>query len=176
MPNLALLYRSPIRLWARMGIFLGLLILSFGCGTKTVIQSVPTAPPPRQDKASSSVSEILLAQYQVWKGVPHRLGGSDRKGVDCSGLMQAVFRDAFQLNLPRTSLEQSRLGRGVDAGEMRPGDLLYFLDKGSDHVGVLVTGRQFLHASARAGVILSDFDSYWAPRLLRVRRILDAGT
>ena len=152
-------------------VFLFLLFLGAGCAPKVVIQS-PTPTLPAQIAPQSTVSAMLLAQFQAWKGVPHRIGGSDRQGVDCSGLMQAVFREAFRMDLPRTSREQSRLGQKVDAREMRPGDLVYFTDKGGDHIGVIVADRTFLHASASQGVILSTLDGYWWPRLRRVQRVL----
>lgn len=148
-----------------------LLFVAAGCASKTVIQT-PVAPPPQDAVHASSVSELLLSQYQAWKGVRHRVGGSDRKGVDCSGLVQIVFRDAFRMDLPRTSRDQIRMGRMVDAREMRPGDLVYFMDKGGDHIGVIVADRTFLHASASQGVILSTLDGYWWPRLRRVQRVL----
>lgn len=148
-----------------------LLFVAAGCASKTVIQT-PVAPPPQDAVHASSVSELLLSQYQAWKGVRHRVGGSDRKGVDCSGLVQIVFRDAFRMDLPRTSRDQIRVGRMVDAREMRPGDLVYFMDKGGDHIGVIVADRTFLHASASQGVILSTLDGYWWPRLRRVQRVL----
>ena len=148
-----------------------LLLLAAGCASKTVIQSTPTVP-STSPAMPSSVSETLRAQYEVWKGVPHRIGGADRRGVDCSGLVQAVFRDAFRIELPRTSRDQSRLGQSVDVWAMRPGDLVYFIDKGGDHIGVVVDNRTFLHASSTLGVTLSEFDAYWWPRLRRVQRIL----
>lgn len=147
------------------------LLLGVGCAPKVVIQS-PEPPPPADTGPVSSVSGILMAEYQAWKGVPHRVGGTDRRGVDCSGLVQAVFRDGFQLELPRKSIDQSHLGQPVDRSAMLPGDLLFFLDKGGDHIGVLVMGRQFLHSSTSQGVVISELDNYWNPRLLRVRRIL----
>jgi len=76
------------------------------------------------------------------------------------------------VELPRTSRDQSRMGQSIDAREMRPGDLVYFLDKGGDHIGVVVAHRTFLHASASRGVTLSTLDAYWWPRLRRVQRVL----
>ena len=146
-------------------------LLGIGCAPKVVIQT-PESLPPAEAEPASSVSDILMAQYQAWKGVPHRIGGTDRRGVDCSGLMQAVFRDGFQLELPRRSIDQSHLGQPVDRSAMLPGDLLFFLDKGGDHIGVLVTRMQFLHSTTSQGVVISELDNYWNPRLLRVRRIL----
>jgi len=150
--------------------FLTLLFLGTGCAPKVVIES-PMIP-PAQDTFTTSVSDILMSQFKVWKGVRHRVGGTDRRGVDCSGLVQAIFREAFQVELPRTSRDQSRMGQSVEAREMRPGDLVYFLDKGGDHIGVVVADRTFLHASASRGVTLSTLDAYWWPRLRRVQRVL----
>jgi cell wall-associated NlpC family hydrolase len=123
--------------------------------------------------AVPSISEIVLAQYDDWRGVRYRAGGSDSRGVDCSGLVHAVFKDAFDMDVPRTSTELSRLGESVPKEDIRPGDLLYFIDRGRKHVGVAVNATEFLHSSRRKGVILSKFDGYWAPRLMRVRRILN---
>jgi lipoprotein Spr len=120
-----------------------------------------------------SIKEIVLSQYEDWRGVRYRSGGTDYRGIDCSGLVQAIFRDAFEVELPRTSREQANLGEAVNQGDIQPGDLLYFIDRGRNHVGVAVNEHEFLHASRKKGVILSKFDKYWKPRLKRVRRILD---
>ena len=151
--------------------FLCLLFLGVGCAPKSVIQP-PLSPPSSSVVRDASVSDILLSQFKAWKGVRHRIGGTDRQGVDCSGLVQTIFREAFQVELPRTSRDQSRMGQSIDAREMRPGDLVYFLDKGGDHIGVVVAHRTFLHASASRGVTLSTLDAYWWPRLRRVQRVL----
>jgi len=120
-----------------------------------------------------SIKDIVLAQYEDWQGVRYRSGGTDYRGVDCSGLVQAIYRDAFEVELPRTSREQAKLGEAVNQSDIQPGDLLYFIDRGRNHVGVAVNEHEFLHASRKKGVILSKFDKYWKPRLKRVRRILD---
>lgn len=138
-----------------------------GCAPKQVIVSPPVAVNP-----APPVSAMLRMQYETWKGVPHRLGGMDKRGVDCSGLVRSVFHDAFRVELPRTSAEQSRVGRPVSRGDIRPGDLVYFYDKNGDHIGVVVENRTFLHASATLGVMLSELDTYWLPRLKRVQRVL----
>ena len=119
-----------------------------------------------------SISDIVLDQYKDWRGVRYRSGGTDYRGVDCSGLVQAVFKDAFEMDLPRTSGEQANLGEAVPRDEIQPGDLLYFIDRGRKHVGVAVNEYEFLHASRKKGVIVSKFDKYWKPRLKRVRRVL----
>lgn len=145
------------------------LVMGQGCAPKTV------APPEVQPPAPKppSVSDILMEQYEKWKGVSYRFGGTSRAGVDCSGLMLVVFRDAFDIDLPRTSIEQSRVGRSVPREAMRPGDLLFFSDRKTDHIGVAVDGNRFLQASTSVGVTISGLDTYWGTRLTRVSRVLD---
>lgn len=151
-----------------------LLCLGAGCAIKSVPppekESVPpVVPQPPQP----SITEILDKQYKQWKGVPYKFGGTSRSGVDCSGFVQAVFRDGFDVSLPRTSIEQSRMGRSVPREDIRPGDLLFFSDRKTDHIGVALGRNLFLQASSSAGVVVSDLDRYWKSRLARISRVLD---
>lgn len=152
-----------------------------GCSTKVVIPPdrafIDEPAPIAGDDApyelhESCVSEVLRSEYASWKGVRHRLGGTDKRGVDCSGLMQAIFRNSFQIDLPRTSKEQSRMGQKVKFKEKRPGDLVFFVDRGRNHIGVVVDKRRFLHSSSKYGVMISEFEGYWMPRVKRVNRVL----
>jgi len=96
-------------------------------------------------------------------GVPYRLGGTTRRHIDCSGLVQRCVREALGLVLPRHSTDQ--LARSVAAvsslGE--PGDLLFMagLDAVHCHVGVVLRGprpgaRTLLHASSRRGRVVEE--------------------
>lgn len=147
-----------------------LLPLLSGCFPKSVLQ-VPSEPP--QQRGDAAVQGQLLTQYERWKGTPYRAGGEDRAGFDCSGFVRTVYRDAFRLDLPRTSADQSRLGQNIRREEIRAGDILYFIDRGYDHVGIALEPMRFMHSSTSRGVIMSELDGYWSPRLLRVRRILN---
>jgi len=145
------------------------LSLFAGCAPKVV--APPEVQPPAPPKPS--VSDILFEQYGKWKGVPYKFGGTGRDGVDCSGLMLVVFRDAFDIALPRTSIEQIRVGQPVPREAIRPGDLLFFSDRKTDHIGVAVDGNRFLQASTSVGVTISSLDTYWGARLTRAGRVLD---
>lgn len=148
----------------------GLVLFGSGCGPKLPQLPGEVLPPTRPEPPT--VREILLQEYAKWQGVPYKFGGTNRSGVDCSGLMQAVFRDGFNLTLPRRSIEQSHMGIRVSRGEIQPGDLLFFSDRKTDHIGVALDEHHFLQASTRAGVIISDLDRYWSARLTRISRIL----
>ena len=60
---------------------------------------------------SENIKSALLAEYPRWKGTHYRWGGTTHKGVDCSALMQHLFRDSLQKRLPRTTFQQIRNGR-----------------------------------------------------------------
>jgi len=112
--------------------------------------------------------------YEQWHGTPYRFGGSTLSGVDCSALVQDAYRYVYQLNLPRTTTEQRRIGHAVNTNGLAVGDLLFFKpDRNNNHVGIYLGNQRFVHASSSKGVTISPLnDVYWLPRLTQARRIL----
>ena len=52
--------------------------------------------------------------YQQWRGVPYRMGGTSRAGLDCSAFTQLAYSQVLGFTLPRTTESQASLGRPVD--------------------------------------------------------------
>src|SRR5205823_11126716 len=73
-------------------------------------------------------SADLAAAAQLYLGCPYLWGGRSWLGIDCSGLVQAAFRD-LGLTVPRDSdVQRDAIGAPVPAKfttELRRGDLLY---------------------------------------------------
>ncbi len=139
-----------------------------------------------QSKASAGTSVSpavmkVIASAKSYIGTPYRMGGATRAGIDCSGLICTSFKSIDQ-TLPRTSQEQSRLGRKISLNDLREGDLVFFTDKKGrtkvTHVGMVtkINGRnnvRFIHASTKLGVVESDLyaDYYLSVFLFAVRII-----
>ncbi|HLF34827.1 MAG TPA: C40 family peptidase [Cyclobacteriaceae bacterium] len=113
--------------------------------------------------------EKIISTARSYTGTPYRMGGTSRSGIDCSGLLIQSFR-SIDISIPRTSRQQSRIGKRVQIEQLRPGDLVFFsAKKGKSkitHAGLVTERRgdsviRFIHSSTSRGVIevnlLSDY-------------------
>ena len=110
-----------------------------------------------------------------WYGTPYRLGGTTKKGVDCSAFSQFLFASVYGLSIPRTAREQYNLTSRISRTQLNEGDLIFFNTRGGiSHVGVYLQNNKFVHASTSGGVMISDiFDEYWAKKFVGVGRLKD---
>ncbi len=111
-------------------------------------------------------------------GIHYKRGGtSPQNGLDCSGLVRYVFREANGTELPRTSAEMSKLGEQVDKSQLQPGDLVFFntLKRTFSHVGIYLGDNKFIHAPSSGGAVrIESMDlAYWKARFNGARRIAD---
>lgn len=132
-----------------------------------------------QDEFEQMVQNVdiksrILEQYADWKGVRYRLGGTNKRGIDCSAFVQVTFREQFGLDLPRSTSEQQGSGKSIQRSKLRPGDLVLFRAGSTGrHVGIYLGNDNFVHASTSSGVMISNLnDSYWKKRYRDGRRVL----
>lgn len=96
-------------------------------------------------------------------------GNSLTQGVDCSGLVQQIYRN-LGVSVPRTTYEQAKRGKQVSVNQIRPGDLVFYRpgSRGPEHVGIYVGNGKIVHAAnSRLGVITSNLNnSNGAPTLV----------
>ncbi len=137
-----------------------------------------SAPRDAVTPVSTEPNRKEIVQYaKTFVGVPYRMGGASSKGVDCSGLVMTVFRQ-FDIDLPRTSLDQSRVGKPVDRSLIKPADLVFFKTSGRNavtHVGIYIGNGKFIHASTSARrVRVDELDNrYFKRRFVAAKRMLD---
>jgi cell wall-associated NlpC family hydrolase len=117
-------------------------------------------------------------KYKVkeYLGIPYRRGGTSKKGMDCSNFVRIVYKRLFNIELPfsvRNQFRSSRLQK-INEYEMQSGDLVFFSNtkkKRINHVGMYVSGGQFIHASSSSGIMFSRLDDpYWKNRFVGSKR------
>lgn len=121
------------------------------------------------------IKSRLMEQYSSWKGVRYRLGGTSKRGIDCSAFVQTTFREQFGLDLPRSTYEQEDTGKSIQRNKLRPGDLVLFRAGSTGrHVGIYLGNDNFVHASTSNGVMISNLnEAYWKNRYRDARRVLN---
>ncbi|MEJ2719511.1 MAG: C40 family peptidase [bacterium] len=134
----------------------------------------PSKAPDFTPRDANRQEIVLYARSFV--GTPYRYGGQTRNGVDCSGFVMAVYRE-FDIRLPRTSADQSRVGQEVNSSNIRPADLVFFKTSGGgsvSHVGIYIGGGKFIHASTSARKVRIDTldDDYFRRRYRGARRVV----
>lgn len=127
---------------------------------------------------NASPDEIINTARK-YLGVPHCMGGTTMKCMDCSGLLVAVFA-RHGIFLPHNSEEQARYGKiitGMD--ELLKGDLVFFIRSYKTnhfitHSGIYIGGNKFIHTSSRNGVTITSLsDPWWNKKFIFGTRIFN---
>jgi hypothetical protein len=119
------------------------------------------------------IEQCIRKEFKRWEGTPHRLGGTTRRGIDCSAFVKVVYKNIFDIDLPRTTIDQVQHGHTVHRHELRAGDLIFFKPPTYPrHVGILLGPSEFVHASKSQGVTISQIKPYWNRYYWTARRIL----
>jgi cell wall-associated NlpC family hydrolase len=161
-------------------ILLAVTLLTAGCAAQRPHPPPPSSPdhhPPARATAPGAeqvLRSILETHLADWRGVPHRLGGASRKGIDCSAFVQMTFREKFGVTLPRTTREQALVGSKVRRAALAGGDLVFFrIGPNQRHVGIYLGDDRFMHVSYSQGVMQSSLsESYWRLHFWQARRVL----
>ncbi|GAA1540820.1 transglycosylase SLT domain-containing protein [Nocardioides humi] len=119
--------------------------------------------------------EDVVAEARKYLGLPYVWGGTDpTKGMDCSGLVQVVYRN-LGYELPRVSNQQAAAGRPVASmAEAQPGDLIAWdnssRNRGVDHIAIYIGDGKMIEAP-RTGLDIRVVDVPSTPDV--IRRIID---
>jgi len=140
--------------------------------------SGPRVRPPSAPVATdASAANAVLMRAISLIGTPYRWGGNTPEGgFDCSGLVNYVFHDVLDLQLPRTSRELAAWqGARIAREQLGAADLVFFGSGGEvTHVGIYVGDGRFIHAPRTGGTVrLEQLDTrYWNARYSGARRLL----
>ena len=109
-------------------------------------------PVYRRSLSGEDLREKLAATAESFIGVEYTWGGTSRpEGVDCSGLVRAVYQ-LNGLSLPRSMADQYQAGTTVARDRLQKGDLVFFSaspGRPISHVGIYVGGNVFIHAPGK---------------------------
>lgn len=131
-------------------------------------------------KIESDLIDTLIANGKQLLGTPYKYGGTTKKGIDCSALVQYIF-GSMGADVARTSRSLATLGYEIDEEQVKKGDLVFFKGRNINsnsigHVAYVVGGEGknmiLLHATSR-GVILDEMSdmSYYQKRFLFAKRV-----
>ena len=155
-------------------------VFMVGCSTQTPL------PAQTQQQGAPALDKLITANDILFAalghvGIPYRYGGSTPDaGFDCSGLIQYVYAETADINLPRTVAGMNRIDAPtVDEANLQAGDLVIFATgSGSrpSHAGIYVGDGRFVHAPSTGGEVRMDFlsSTYWQRSYINAKRPLAA--
>jgi cell wall-associated NlpC family hydrolase len=94
-----------------------------------------------------AIERDFVAVAERFLGTPYLWGGRTSVGLDCSGLVQLAVEAAGHSAPRDADMQAAELGRLLNLRKgdtLRRGDLVFW----DGHVGIMTSGKDFLHANA----------------------------
>lgn len=130
-------------------------------------QSSPTSKESKEVNTPvvTNSSDTLISLAKSKLGSPYVYAKTGPDSFDCSGFVYYVFNEN-NISVPRTSINQSKIGPKITRAEIKKGDLVFFdtsLKGHVNHSGIYLGEGKFIHASSGKanGVTISDIDGWY---------------
>ena len=169
----------------RLGVLAGVVLLLAACAssprreaTYRASRSALANEPARAPENVGTANDVLFRAMAL-VGTPYRWGGNTPTGgFDCSGLVEYIYRNAANIELPHSSRDMASVNgpRIKRMDDLVSGDLVFFgSGRSISHVGVYVGKGRFVHAPNSGGTVrLDDIDGpYWRDHFEYGKRLLD---
>lgn len=134
---------------------------------------------PRQQARPASEQGNEVALYALGLiGTGYRFGGKNPEaGLDCSGMVSYIYRNAAGVNVSGSAADIARRGKEIPRSGVRPGDLIFFntMNRSFSHVGIYIGDARFVHAPSSNGRVRIDRldNRYYAQRYEMTRSYFD---
>jgi cell wall-associated NlpC family hydrolase len=119
-------------------------------------------------KDEEITNEKLYVFIKSWEETTYLYGGNDKNGIDCSALMQKLYKYVYETKLPRTAATMAfnrKIKLHDSEDELKEGDLVFFRnndEKLFSHVGIYLKNDKFFGASSTDGCSISSLKKpYW---------------
>ena len=129
----------------------------------TVTEKLDTAITMTELLYGQGVSDVrvdLVEYAKQFVGNRYVWGGTSlTKGADCSGFVLSIFKK-YGISLPHHAESQAGYGTKISAGDLQPGDLIFYGNSRGhiNHVAIYIGGGQVVHASnERTGIKISNY-------------------
>lgn len=129
-------------------------------GSPTIYGNGADIPGASTNNPGAKAVSLAMQAYQ--NKIPYVWGGNSlSKGVDCSALVQQIYKQ-LGVNIPRVTYEQAKAGKTVPLNQLRPGDLVFFNTGRNDpngigtygHVGLYIGNGQMIDArNTKMGIL-----------------------
>ena len=153
-------------------------LLLAACGSvPTYRAATQFSTPPAPQPISQTGDEVAIYALDLL-GTGYRFGGKNPEaGLDCSGMVSYIYRQAAGINVSGSAADIARRGREIDPKTLRPGDLVFFNTehKPFSHVAIYIGENRFVHAPSTNGRVRIDRldNHYYAERYEMARRYFD---
>ena len=116
---------------------------------------------PQTKHLPLSQKTIKIAKSKI--GAKYRYGATGENRFDCSGFVYWIYYKKLGIKIPRTSIDQSKIGKKLSKKELKEGDLVFFDTSNRGHVnhsGIYIGEGRFIHASSGKAysVTISDLN------------------
>lgn len=129
---------------------------------------------PPDDRLPVALGNGPVDVARRYLGIPYVFGGTNPAiGLDCSGLVQLVFRQ-LGVALPRTAQQQYDATARVGRDALQPGDLVFFARTYADphdwvtHVGIYIGNGLQINAPTEGQVVSIQpvFTGFWGDHFI----------